>query len=80
MQVLFEILHGLSLTTADGNWTTWSNWTDCSVTCGRGASSRSRTCTDPQPNGGMNCSGNAFESQTCRKQPCAVGKYLFLFQ
>ena len=39
-----------------GNYTEWSKWTNCSVTCGQGERSRYRTCTNPSPKrGGRNC-------------------------
>ncbi|XP_057313082.1 SCO-spondin-like isoform X2 [Hydractinia symbiolongicarpus] len=39
-----------------GNWTEWSSYSDCSVTCGIGTKERNRTCTDPPPQfGGDEC-------------------------
>ncbi|KAI8492290.1 hypothetical protein Bbelb_301870 [Branchiostoma belcheri] len=50
----------------DGGWSNWSPWSDCSVTCGIGTSTRTRTCTNPPPaNGGMDCVGQAQETQQC---------------
>ncbi|CAH3021140.1 unnamed protein product, partial [Porites evermanni] len=41
----------------DGGYTDWSA-SDCSVTCGGGTQTLTRTCTNPPPsNGGKNCSG-----------------------
>ncbi len=64
---------------ADGNWAIWSEWGSCSVTCGVGNQTRTRTCTDPTPaNGGMNCSETNVEidTQTCSGDPCPVGNIL----
>ncbi|XP_063400308.1 A disintegrin and metalloproteinase with thrombospondin motifs adt-1-like isoform X2 [Mytilus trossulus] len=62
----------------DGNWTdysAWSSWDTCNVTCGGGFFSRyrNRTCENPEPMfGGMNCSGDDIDQQkgTCNKQRC----------
>ncbi|XP_023930427.1 uncharacterized protein LOC112041253, partial [Lingula anatina] len=42
----------------------WSNWNQCSVTCGIGTRARSRTCTPPQ-GGGANCVGQLREVEGC---------------
>ncbi|KAK7500966.1 hypothetical protein BaRGS_00007846 [Batillaria attramentaria] len=43
----------------DGQWTAWSEWSECSATCGKGKKRRTRTCTDPAPlNGGDPCLGD----------------------
>ncbi|XP_035691280.1 hemicentin-1-like [Branchiostoma floridae] len=50
----------------DGGWSDWSAWSDCSVTCGVGTQTRSRTCTNPAPaNGGADCEGDDEETQDC---------------
>ncbi|XP_063400323.1 A disintegrin and metalloproteinase with thrombospondin motifs adt-1-like isoform X2 [Mytilus trossulus] len=62
----------------DGNWTDyseWSSWDTCNVTCGGGFYSRyrNRTCENPEPMfGGMNCSGDDIDQQkgNCNKQRC----------
>ncbi|KAL4226069.1 hypothetical protein ACF0H5_014057 [Mactra antiquata] len=42
----------------DGNYTLWSVWSSCPVTCGAGTIFRTRYCTNPSPQfGGKNCSG-----------------------
>ncbi|XP_035688793.1 SCO-spondin-like [Branchiostoma floridae] len=58
----------------DGNWSSWSPWSDCSVTCGVGTETRTRTCTNPAPsNGGANCAGPGQETQECNTgMPCEV--------
>jgi len=53
------------LTPVDGQW---SDWGQCSATCGGGT--QTRTCTNPAPlNGGLDCVGDA--SQACNTQACA---------
>ncbi|KAJ8310623.1 hypothetical protein KUTeg_012488 [Tegillarca granosa] len=42
-----------------GNWATWAAWGTCTVTCGGGSQTRSRTCSNPTPQyGGNTCSGS----------------------
>ena len=57
-----------------GNYTEWTNWSECSATCGGGAQIRSRTCTNPPPKaGGKDCKetiGPAEESRQCDTGPC----------
>ncbi|KAJ8278768.1 hypothetical protein COCON_G00058340 [Conger conger] len=55
----------------DGGWTPWSVWSDCPVTCGRGAQVRTRACINPPPrNNGTHCPGPEREAQDCRVPPC----------
>lgn len=57
----------------DGNYTEWTAWSDCSVTCGGGLQTRSRICSNPAPqNGGKNCNelGPANQTQACNPNPC----------
>ncbi|XP_062336365.1 SCO-spondin [Osmerus eperlanus] len=55
----------------DGDWTPWSVWSDCSVTCGRGSQVRTRACINPPPrNNGSTCSGPEREAQDCLAPPC----------
>ena len=55
----------------DGGWTMWSDWQDCSRTCGGGFTQRNRTCTNPPPQpGGVFCSGDPEETNTCKEDPC----------
>ena len=58
---------------ADGKYTEWSEWSECSVTCGDGVQNRSRTCTNPPPQpGGKGCEdqGPADETRECNPKPC----------
>lgn len=50
----------------DGNWGTWSRWSDCSRTCGSGISSSERRCDHPGPsNGGKYCLGPRKRYRIC---------------
>ncbi|KAI8487892.1 hypothetical protein Bbelb_343400 [Branchiostoma belcheri] len=57
----------------DGGWSSWGEWSSCSVTCGYGSQSRSRTCTNPAPAyGGADCAGSAQETRQCNAGSCPV--------
>lgn len=59
------------ITFADGNWTRWSPWSQCSRRCGGGVQTRSRSCTNPQPAfGGSYCDGRSLEKRPCNSQEC----------
>ena len=56
-----------------GNYSKWTEWSECSATCGGGFRSRARNCTKPSPrHGGKNCSelGPANETQECHTHGC----------
>ncbi|XP_052266578.1 adhesion G protein-coupled receptor B1-like isoform X3 [Dreissena polymorpha] len=62
----------------DGQWSSWTDWSRCSVTCGLGTISRDRTCTSPAPsNGGRNCSEMSTETHDCSYGPCAEWGHWF---
>ncbi|KAJ8305885.1 hypothetical protein KUTeg_016430 [Tegillarca granosa] len=58
----------------DGVWSDWSNWTECSLTCGNGTQNRSRSCDGPYY-GGQNCSGDWDEVRDCNTHFCPVDGY-----
>ena len=60
-----------------GGYTDWSEWGECSATCGGGVQKRARTCTSPPPShGGPTCIeqdlGPAEEEQDCNTQDCGM--------
>ena len=68
---LFTIILLTSKESIDGGFSDWSVWTECSVTCGGGEQTRTRTCSNPEPqNGGNDCVGDLEESQTCSTDAC----------
>ena len=57
----------------NGNYSRWSDWSPCSVTCGAGSRSRNRSCTNPPPGPyGDDCSklGDSTETEECNKPVC----------
>ena len=67
---LFNI-HLSSSASVHGRWSAWDDWSECSVSCGRGNMRRLRHCNSPLPrHGGRWCPGSNIEHGTCRKQPC----------
>ncbi|XP_046581283.1 uncharacterized protein LOC124288796 [Haliotis rubra] len=56
---------------ADGGWSKWMEWSECSVTCGNGTRKRHRFCTNPPPDRhGKTCPGNKQHTIYCEKQTC----------
>lgn len=55
----------------DGGFSAWSEYSACSVTCGKGQKTRTRSCTNPAPgNGGKPCDGPESETADCDQGPC----------
>ncbi|XP_077863803.1 SCO-spondin-like [Saccoglossus kowalevskii] len=57
----------------DGAWGSWSPWSECTVTCGAGVTTRTRDCDDPAPaGGGRPCPGNETDISSCLPSECPV--------
>ena len=57
----------------DGGWAQWSDWSPCSVACGGGTQTQTRTCSDPAPaNGGQQCEGEDVKTRECNTN-CSEG-------
>uniref|UniRef100_A0A3Q3AAE4 SCO-spondin n=1 Tax=Kryptolebias marmoratus TaxID=37003 RepID=A0A3Q3AAE4_KRYMA len=55
----------------DGQWSTWTPWSWCSVSCGTGLRSRYRFCSSPQRSGsGLPCLGPHRDDQVCITTLC----------
>lgn len=47
-------------------WSPWSEWTHCSVTCGRGGQQRGRSCNGIMPA----CTGPSLQTRSCMMTKC----------
>lgn len=54
-------------------WDNWSDWGDCSRTCGGGVSFRERQCYSRRADGGSNCIGPTRNYRSCNVQDCPDG-------
>ena len=60
----------------NGNYGTWSLWSECDKTCGGGQRLRSRSCSSPKPQfGGSDCMklGPYHETEICSLNDCPGG-------
>ena len=59
--------------TVDGGFSPWTEWSECSKSCGWGYQSRDRECNAPEPSrGGKDCTswGDSNELQACMIVEC----------
>lgn len=59
----------------NGGYSKWSEWNECSETCGGGRRARIRNCSNPVPSGwGKKCSlvGAAYEIEACGQNHCPI--------
>ena len=57
----------------DGGWSEYGPWSECSVECGGGETTRTHKCDNPAPVGeGEDCKGEAEETLSCNTHECAV--------
>ncbi|XP_053374817.1 coadhesin-like [Mercenaria mercenaria] len=55
----------------DGNWSGWTTWGTCDVTCSNGTRIRTRICSNPAPqNSGLDCQGQNTDQKSCFKDVC----------
>ncbi|XP_013862616.1 A disintegrin and metalloproteinase with thrombospondin motifs 13 isoform X2 [Austrofundulus limnaeus] len=63
----------------NGSWSTWSEFSSCSRTCGGGVTLRTRQCNNPRPAfGGKDCEGPDIEAELCHQQPCECTQLDFM--
>uniref|UniRef100_A0A7S4GQJ7 Spondin-like TSP1 domain-containing protein n=1 Tax=Oxyrrhis marina TaxID=2969 RepID=A0A7S4GQJ7_OXYMA len=51
-------------------FSTWTDWSDCPVSCGRGDRIRYRTVTQHSTGEGSQCQGDVREEEPCSTAPC----------
>ena len=85
--IMFLFIHsfldkrGYTMTPQDGAYTSWSDWSLCSTTCGEGIMTRIRTCTNPPPMyGGSDCfaTGSAFQQKPCTIKINCKGNFILI--
>ncbi|XP_053374771.1 cell migration-inducing and hyaluronan-binding protein-like [Mercenaria mercenaria] len=55
----------------NGKYTSWSEWSACTKTCGGGVQYKTRECSNPMPEGGGGgCLSDHIKSRDCSKQSC----------
>eukprot|EP00118_Oscarella_pearsei_P014090 m.118685 g.118685 ORF g.118685 m.118685 type:complete len:1118 (+) comp37656_c0_seq3:1840-5193(+) len=55
-----------------GNWSEWSDYRECTHTCGTGVQASVRECNNPLPQGGgLYCSGRSVRYRLCDRWPCS---------
>ena len=55
----------------NGGWSAWTMKSGCSVSCGGGIQSVTRTCTNPPPNEiGKSCVGESYYEEDCNANSC----------
>ena len=53
--------------TTTGEYTEWSEWSQCSASCGEGHQLRTRVCESELP---LSCTGDDFDSKSCNEKEC----------
>uniref|UniRef100_A0A674BDD3 Thrombospondin 1 n=1 Tax=Salmo trutta TaxID=8032 RepID=A0A674BDD3_SALTR len=64
--MLSHCLSPLASDYAEDGWSPWSEWTHCSVSCGRGIQQRGRSCDRIN----SNCEGTSVQTRDCYPQEC----------
>ncbi|KAI6077418.1 A disintegrin and metalloproteinase with thrombospondin motifs 18 [Aix galericulata] len=65
----------------NGEWSAWSEWSQCTRTCGGGITYQERHCNNPKPQyGGKFCQGSSRIYQLCNTQPCPANSLDFRAQ
>ena len=68
MNIFYRNFYSFSL--VDCEWEDWSEWGDCSKTCGGGVKTGSRGKLQEEQFGGIPCDGEATRQQDCNPDQC----------
>ena len=61
-----------TISSENGIWCAWKEWSECSAPCGIGKKSRQRECNCPAPQfGGQICKGESAVEADCFEKNCA---------
>ncbi|XP_052808900.1 coadhesin-like [Mya arenaria] len=64
---------GTCIDPVNGGWSPWSQFSQCSQSCGFGVRARSRHCDSPAPQGtGLFCIGESIQREACNTEVCPV--------
>ncbi|XP_066500743.1 A disintegrin and metalloproteinase with thrombospondin motifs 13 isoform X2 [Hoplias malabaricus] len=64
-----------------GSWSSWSEFSLCSRSCGGGVTYRKRECNNPRPAfGGRDCEGEGIAAELCHREPCERTQFEFMAQ
>lgn len=53
----------------------WTDWSECTKTCGTGVQTRVFKITSAAVGGGAECTADSFETQQCAANPCAAWEH-----
>lgn len=67
---LIKLINSI-LSTVDGGWGPWVEWSVCSSSCGLGTQTRFRYCDNPRlAFGGRACTGPRLDRRNCNRGSC----------
>ncbi|CAM4532053.1 unnamed protein product [Leuciscus chuanchicus] len=74
------VVTGSQPESVNGGWDSWSDWSECTRTCGTGVQNAQRDCVNPVPKyGGKYCLGERRRYRTCNHDPCPVDQPSFRY-
>ncbi|XP_059094170.1 plasma kallikrein-like isoform X2 [Tigriopus californicus] len=53
-----------------GTWSSWSEWGECSVSCGKGVTVAQRNCKNINAETSSFCEGDSNQTRPCEQDPC----------
>jgi hypothetical protein len=62
----------MQLCPVDCELTPWTDWTECTLSCGEGSQTRTRTVVTPPSSGGKACGARHYEQTCVHYLPCPV--------